>query len=182
MIRSMEEFVSAFHAARCVSTPLVAIRTADPASTTYFLIDTLKQSRQPPPLLGWDVIRGLYAIGKDSSEELARVLGERDAATVGPADALPLAQQLGENGLVLYSNAHRFWDEPGVMQGIWNLRDSFKATGRMLVLLAVPGATLPASWARMFLSSMSLCRQLLTWSRLCGRLSMRRTWMSPSIR
>jgi hypothetical protein len=29
------------------------------------------------------------------------------------------------------------------MQGIWNLRDSFKATGRMLVLLAVPGATLP---------------------------------------
>jgi SpoVK/Ycf46/Vps4 family AAA+-type ATPase len=30
------------------------------------------------------------------------------------------------------------------MQGIWNLRDSFKATGRMLVLLAVPAATLPA--------------------------------------
>ena len=75
MIRSMEEFVSAFHAARCVSTPLVAIRTADPASTTYFLTDALKQSRQPPPLLGWDVIRGLYAIGKDSGEELARVSG-----------------------------------------------------------------------------------------------------------
>ena len=32
MIRSMEEFRSAFHAARCVSTPLVAVRTADPAS------------------------------------------------------------------------------------------------------------------------------------------------------
>jgi hypothetical protein len=30
MIRSMEEFASAFHAARCVSTPLVAVRTADP--------------------------------------------------------------------------------------------------------------------------------------------------------
>jgi len=121
MIRSMEEFVSAFHAARCVSTPLVAIRTADPASTTYFLTDALKQSRQPPPLLGWDVIRGLYAIGKESGEELARVLGEREAVTVGPADALSLAQQLGENGLLLYSNAHRFWDESGVMQGIWNL-------------------------------------------------------------
>jgi hypothetical protein len=140
----MEEFVSAFHAARCVSTPLVAIRTADPASTTYFLTDTLKQSRQPPPLLGWDVIRGLYAIGKESGEELARVLGDREAVTVGPADALSLAQQLGENGLLLYSNAHRFWNEPDVMQGIWNLRDSFKATGRMLVLLSVPGATLPA--------------------------------------
>src|SRR5208337_4262380 len=148
MIRSMEEFVSAFHAARCVSTPLVAIRTADPASTTYFLTDALKQSRQPPPLLGWDVIRGLYAIGKDNGEALARVLGDREAATVGPADALSLAQQLGENGLLLYSNAHRFWDEPGVMQGIWNLRDSFKATGRMLVLLSVPGATLPPELAQ----------------------------------
>ena len=45
MIRSMEEFTSAFQAARCVSTPLVAIRTADPASTTHFIIETLKQGR-----------------------------------------------------------------------------------------------------------------------------------------
>ncbi len=45
MIRSMEEFASAFHAARCVSTPLVAVRTADPASTTHFVIETLKQGR-----------------------------------------------------------------------------------------------------------------------------------------
>lgn len=30
MIRSIEEFTSVFQAACCVSTPLVAIRTADP--------------------------------------------------------------------------------------------------------------------------------------------------------
>ena len=143
MIRSMQEFASAFQAARCVSTPLVAIRTADPASTTHFITETLKQGRELPPLLGWDVVRGLYAIGKDSSDELARVLGERQAATVGPTDALSLGQQLAEDGLLLFSNAHRFWNDPGVMQGIWNLRDPFKATGRMLVLLAVPGALLP---------------------------------------
>jgi hypothetical protein len=73
----MEEFTSAFHAARCVSTPLVAVCTADPASTTHFIIETLKQDRELPPLLGWDVVRGLYAIGRDSGEELARVLSER---------------------------------------------------------------------------------------------------------
>ena len=49
MIRSMEEFRSAFHAARCVSTPLVAVRTADPASTTHFIIETLKQGRKASP-------------------------------------------------------------------------------------------------------------------------------------
>jgi len=144
MIRSMEEFVSAFHAARCVSTPLVAVRAADPASTTQLLIETLKQGRQPPPLVAWDVLRGLYGIGKDIGEQLASLLGERDPMSVGPADALFLAQQLCEDGLLFYSDAHCFWNEPGVVQGIWNLRDSFKATGRMLVLLSVPGATLPA--------------------------------------
>ena len=144
MIRSMEEFRSAFHAARCVSTPLMAVRTADPASTTHFIIETLKQSRKVSPLLGWDVVRGLYAIGRDSGEELAHVLGERQAATIGPVDALFLAQQLCDDGILLYSNGHRFWNDPGVMQGIWDLRDPFKATGRMLVLLVAPGATLPA--------------------------------------
>ena len=148
MIRSMEEFVSAFHAARCVSTPLVAVRTADPASTTQLLMETLKQGRELPPLLGWDVIRGLFGIGRDIGEELARVLGDRQPETVGPAEALFLAMQLCEDGLLFYSNAHRFWNEPGVMQGIWNLRDSFKSTVRMLVLLAVPGATLPPELAQ----------------------------------
>jgi len=143
MIRSMEEFRSAFHAARCVSTPLVAVRTADPASTTHFIIETLKQGRRLPPLLGWDVVRGLSAIGKDSGDELARLLGERQAATIGPVDALFLAQQLCDDGILLYSNGHRFWNDPGVMQGIWDLRDPFKATGRMLVLMVAPGATLP---------------------------------------
>jgi len=47
----MEEFALAFHAARCVSTPLVAVRTADPASTTQFVIEVLKQGRELPSLL-----------------------------------------------------------------------------------------------------------------------------------
>ena len=143
MIRSMEEFTSAFQAARCVSTPLVAIRTADPASTTHFITEILKQGRTLPPLLGWDVVRGLFEVGRDSSDELARMLGERQPATIGPVDTLYLAQHLCEDGVLLYSNAHRFWNDPGVMQGIWDLRDSFKATGRMLILLTAPGATLP---------------------------------------
>src|ERR1017187_8087685 len=121
MIRSMEEFTSAFQAARCVSTPLVAIRTADPASTMHFIIETLKDGRKLPPVLGWDIVRGLYSIGKDSGDELARLLGERPASTIGPVDALLLAQQLCEDGLLLYSNAHRCWNDPGVMQGVFFL-------------------------------------------------------------
>jgi ATPase family associated with various cellular activities (AAA) len=148
MIRSTEEFAAAFHSARCVSTPLLALRTADPASTTRFVIETLKQADKLPSILGWDVMRGLYAITKDSADELARVLGEREAATVGPADALLLARQLSEDSVLLYANAHRFWNEASVMQAVWNLRDAFKANGRLLVLLASPGATLPTELAQ----------------------------------
>src|ERR1035441_10311418 len=80
-----------------------------------------------------DRLRSQIAKGEMTEELLAMAI----------EDALLLAQQLCEDGLLLYSNAHRFWNDPGVMQGIWDLRDSFKATGRMLVLLAAPGATLP---------------------------------------
>ena len=180
MIRSMKEFASAFHAAGCVSTPLVAVRTADPASTTHFVIEVLKQGHQLPPLLGWDVMRGLYAISRDSGDELARVLGDREAATVGPADALLLAQQLREDGLLLYANAHRFWNEPGVMQGIWNLRDPFKATGRMLVLLTVPARHCRRNWGRTSSFSMSLCPRPITFSKSWGRLSRQPNWTNLS--
>src|ERR1035437_3163035 len=87
MIRSMEEFRSAFHAARCVSTPLVAVRTADPASTTHFIIETLKQGRKLPPLLGWDVVRGLYPMGKVSGDNRARLLAKRRGRPLGPVAA-----------------------------------------------------------------------------------------------
>jgi hypothetical protein len=58
MIRSMQEFTSAFQAARCVSTPLVVIRTADPASATHIITETPRQGRQLQPVLGWDIVRG----------------------------------------------------------------------------------------------------------------------------
>jgi hypothetical protein len=87
-------------------------------------------------MVGWDVVRGLYAIGRDGGEELARMLGERQAATIGRSMPCFWRSSLARTAFLLYSNAHRFWNDPGVMQGIWDLRDSFKATGRMLVLQA----------------------------------------------
>ncbi len=148
MIRLTEEFVSQFRAARHVSTPLVAVRTADPASTAHLVAKAVHHGKQRPPILGWDVMRGLYAVGRDSVEELSRVLDGREPATVGPADALLIGQQFPDDALLLYANAHRFWHEPAVVQGIWNLRDPFKATGRMLVLVTAPGAVLPPELAQ----------------------------------
>jgi hypothetical protein len=148
MIRSMEEFASAFRAARSVSTPLVAIRTADPASTTRMVTEAVKQHRPLPGVVVWDVMRGMRAVTKDAGDTLAHALGNREPDAVGPADALLVARELAEDAVLLYANAHRFWNEAGVMQGIWNLRDAFKVNGRLLVLLTSPGAILPPELAQ----------------------------------
>jgi len=50
---------------------------------------------------------------------------------------------LGEDAALFFSNAHRFFSDPVVVQAIWNLRDAFKANGRTLIMLTTPGATLP---------------------------------------
>ena len=110
MIRSMEEFTSAFHAARCVSTPLVAVGTADPASATHFVIETLKHGRQLPPLLGWDVARGLYAIGRDSGEELPRlVIVKAVDALIGLA-AFPAEQALAISLVKRHLDTEDLWE------------------------------------------------------------------------
>src|SRR2546422_385886 len=102
MIRNMEEFVCAFKAARRVSTPLVMVRTADPAS---------------------------------SMEAVARVLHGQGG-------------EAGGRQHPFFSNSHRFYADAAVLQGIWNLRDRFKASGRMLAVLTAPGATLPNELAQ----------------------------------
>jgi hypothetical protein len=60
------------------------------------------------------------------------VLGERDSASVGPVDALVAACQLGEDAILVFANAQRFWNDPQVAQAIWNLRDVFKTPGAVL--------------------------------------------------
>jgi hypothetical protein len=56
---------------------------------------------------------------------------------------LALAGRLPADAIVFFLNPQRFWDQADVVQGIWNLRDVFKAGGQMLVLVTPAGATLP---------------------------------------
>ena len=148
MIRTTEEFVRCFKAARRVSTPLIAVRTPDPASASHLIQHSLNAKAGEAALLAWDIMRGLHALNPAGKAEIDRMADGHDAATVGPPEALSVAGQLRDDGLLLYGNAQRFWNDPAVAQGIWNLRDQFKASGCMLVLLTPPGATLPPELAQ----------------------------------
>jgi len=56
---------------------------------------------------------------------------------------LATAERIAADTILFFLNPQRVWDQPDVVQGIWNLRDVFKAGGQMLVLVTPPGATIP---------------------------------------
>ena len=153
------EFVKSFKAARRVSTPLVAVRTSDPAST----IRSLAVAVQPAggervPVLYWDIVRGLdgfNALGKQEAQRLQ----SSPANSGNPVMALGLIAKFADkkpgevdsrNGgpVIFMANMHLYWQtaagpNPPVVQAIWNLRDRFKEAAVMLVMLTSDGATLP---------------------------------------
>ena len=142
MIRCTEEFRALVKAARRVGTPLVAIRTADPASAVAQVSATVNGKKSEPPVIVWDFASGLHGRNDTGKSALAKVLGESTAA-LGPGDALALAQRLTADSILFLLNPQRLWEQPDVVQGVWNLRDVFKAGGQMLVLVTPPGAALP---------------------------------------
>jgi hypothetical protein len=142
MIRSTEEFRLVFKAARRSGTPLVAVRTADPASAMVQVIACVNGTGEQTPVLSWDFIGGLQGRNEVGKSAAAKVLGE-SVPSLGPGEALAVAQRLAQDAILFFHNPQRVWEQVDVVQGIWNLRDVFKAGGQMLVLVTPAGATLP---------------------------------------
>src|SRR5687768_10203820 len=142
MVHSTEEFRVIVKSARRVGTPLVAVRTADPASAITRVCECVNGKQDPPALLIWDFIGGLQGRNDAGKSAVAKVLGENSPG-IGPGDALAAAQRIAADAILFFLNPQRVWEQPDVVQGIWNLRDVFKAGGQMLVLVTPPGTTLP---------------------------------------
>lgn len=140
LLRPIEQFEMGLRAARRVSTPLVVLRTSDPART---LVRIGTAAGTKTAILLWDIVRGLSSVNEASGSAIEKIIGERDRASVGPVDALVLAMGLPEDAVLVISNAHRFWNDTQVVQAIWNLRDRFKANGNMLAMITTSGAVLP---------------------------------------
>jgi hypothetical protein len=143
-------FTQQFKAARAVSTPLICVRTSDPASTIRNLSVAAAElatetKASEPAVLTWDVGRGLRGFNEAGKRELGRLLGQTPAdATKAPPNFLRLIENAAEDTLIFMANAHRFWPDVNIMQLLWNLRDVFKQKGQTLVPMSTMGAVLPA--------------------------------------
>ena len=121
MIRTSASFAQAFHAARRVSTPLIAVRTPDPASAIQLILSTLKDDETPA--LHWDAVRGLAGANEAGQRHASEILGELEPAAVSLEALFATAEKITQDSLLFVANAHRFYSDTAVTQGIWNLRD-----------------------------------------------------------
>lgn len=148
-------FIEKFSAAHRVSTPLIAVRTFDAKSTVERIKAIWKGDWS---LILWDCLQGLTAVTKKAEQPLSEALtksGYPVEATANLPDALRCLSFMTEDQIIFISNAHLFLEDQSQrkenIQGIWNLRDKFKAKGNTLVLLTSSGAILPAELANDFL-------------------------------
>jgi hypothetical protein len=130
--------------ARRVSTPLIAVTTPDQPATIAAVVKSF--NGKAPPVVAWDVIRGLRPLNAQAEEMLAKVIPQ-DAmgfpVGLNPAEALTIAGKFADRSILFFANGQRFIDSPPVMQAICNLRDPFKASQKTLILIG-PDMPLPA--------------------------------------
>lgn len=147
-----------FRQARFVSVPLIAVNTFDPAETirtlTWAILDSATLAEVstdsvndfellPHPVLKWDAGHGLLPLNKPASAFHEQYIGAKQNTTINTAETLRILERAPEKTLCFIQAAHRFLNNDFVAQGVWNLRDKWKATGSTLVLLGT-GIKIPA--------------------------------------
>jgi len=119
--------------------PIVTLTTADPALTVKLLREAIDA-----PLVQFDVADGWKVPEQPNQEEAKKRLAVVDCdAQPDPAEALIQCRQMDDDTVVVLHNAHVFVNSDVERQAIWNCRDEFKATNKMLVLLG-PQFQVPA--------------------------------------
>src|SRR5260370_21627756 len=154
MPTAMEEFKETFKAAKWVSTPLIVVRTADPASTTHLIGRELFDPEEQYPMLHWDLVQGFKSLNDAGKSTAQKLLAEEPGHySSGPKDArealtklqsLAHQKELPAATIAFLANAHRYMSYADATQAIYNLRDILPAENLTLVMLTIPGARVPA--------------------------------------
>jgi len=117
--------------ARQAGVPLVSIGTPDAAATIRRVVKELNNS----PILSWDVQRGVLSANESGQTALGQI--NSDDTKGNPLGLIDEAIKLPEKTMLFIMNAPKVAEATGLpwIQGVWNLRDEFKADQRMVILL-----------------------------------------------
>src|SRR5271165_7087558 len=112
----MKTFIELFTAARSISTPEIAVRTFDPASTIQSIVKSLGTVAELTPLMSWDAIHGLRGLNEIGVEAVADICKKADggagverAATVDLIVCLAALEEANEDVIAFMHNPHLVW-------------------------------------------------------------------------
>jgi hypothetical protein len=127
----MGQLIENIKSARMSGVPLIAVESQDQPAT----LDAVSTAIENAAHVVWDCINGLRH--QNPAGELAlKDLGAdvlRDSPRI--VNALRAALKLPKGAMLYLYNSHAFMNEPPAVQGIQNLREAFKESKRMLVML-----------------------------------------------
>lgn len=127
--------------ARRVGTPVIALETPDPIDATKGIADSFGDD---DPIIRWDCVMGLSGYNETGRDTVAEIPLDQYQAMNLIEVLRAMSKVNTENLILMIPLAHRFLDEPAVIQGILNLRDLWKALGSTLILMVQPGTRLPS--------------------------------------
>jgi len=136
-------------ACRRAGVPLVGVSTCDPAGVVRACVGALNGKAEETPVVQWDLIRGPLGVNAAGGEWVTEAAQGQDPriAMGNPAEFLTALAGFDAGGVVVMLGASRLLTDPQsalpVVQGVWNLRDVFKASGAVLVLVGPVGWALP---------------------------------------
>jgi hypothetical protein len=136
------DLLKQFAAARRAGVPLVAVRTPDPEA----LMTRIQATTNGAGLVMWDCVRGALHRNEGGKKAVTAMLSNAggDAGELQNATFMAESARFApENTVFFMVNAHRYLDTASYVQALCNLRDPFKESRRMMVLLA-PEVTLPS--------------------------------------
>ena len=133
---AMNKTLRQFQAARKAGTPILAIQTPDPAHTIRQIRANFNGAA--PPLVQWDTVCGF----RSANDAGKKIVGSGMDQMVNPIQALMAMAEFPDGVVTFMHQMHRFIKDTGVSQAVWNLRDSYKVSSRMVVLMA-PSLELP---------------------------------------
>jgi hypothetical protein len=136
------KLIDSLKVARRSGVPLVAIETSEPAGIVSMIGGMMLENN---PMLVWDLMSGLRNVNAAGSKFATEANNGNDPSleTARPDECLRRLIAMPEGGVTIMLGFDKVQDDPSVRQGIWNLRDAYKANSRTLVMLIGLGGMLP---------------------------------------
>lgn len=133
-------------AVRRAGVPLAAIETSEPAGAFAVVVKAMGNKAETCPILTWNLMSGLVA-GNEIAKGIVDLLneGQEGALITGrPDEMLRKVRKTPSGSMVVMFGSEKVVEDINVRQGVWNLRDEFKADSRTLVMIMTVGTKLTA--------------------------------------